>query len=97
MKLSELDLPLVKEYLRQDGDEDDRLIEAIIDGAKSYIANYTGQTTETLENQEDVAIAVLVLVAEFYDNRTINVNDRLNLRVNSMLEGLLGRHSVNLL
>lgn len=26
MKLSELDLPLVKEYLRQDRDEDDRLL-----------------------------------------------------------------------
>lgn len=97
MKLSEVKLPLVKEYLRQDGNEDDRLIEAIIDGAKSYICNYTGQTIEALENQEDVVIAVLVLVAEFYDNRAITVNDRLNLRVNTMLESLLGRHSVNLL
>ena len=50
-----------------------------------------------MEEHEDVTIAVLVLIAEFYDNRTINVNDRLNLRMNTMLEGLLGRHSVNLL
>lgn len=97
MKLSEVALPLVKEYLRQDGDEDDRLIEAIIGGAKSYIANYTGQSIEQLDEQEDVVIAVLVLVAEFYDNRTVAVNDRLNIRVNSVLEGLLGKHSVNLL
>ena len=97
MKLSELDLPLVKEYLRQDGDEDDRLITAIIEASKSYICNYTGQRIDQLENHADVTIAVLVLIAEFYDNRTINVNDRLNLRMNSMLESLLGRHSVNLL
>lgn len=97
MKLSELDLPLVKEYLRQDGDEDDRLIGAIIEASKSYICNYTGQGIEQLEEHEDITIAVLVLIAEFYDNRTINVNDRLNLRMNTMLEGLLGRHSVNLL
>jgi uncharacterized phage protein (predicted DNA packaging) len=97
MKLSEVTLPVVKEYLRQDGDEDDRLIEVIIEGAKSYIVNYTGQTIEQLEDQEDVVIAVLVLVAEFYDNRTVAVNDRLNLRVNMMLESLLGRYSVNLL
>ena len=97
MKLSELDLSLVKEYLRQDGDEDDRLITAIIEASKSYICNYTGQSIEQLEEHEDVTVAVLVLIAEFYDNRTINVNDRLNLRINTMLEGLLGRHSVNLL
>ncbi|MGL4735884.1 MAG: head-tail connector protein [Cellulosilyticaceae bacterium] len=70
MKLSEITLPIVKEYLRQDGDEDDRLIEAIINGSKAYVANYTGQTIEELENQEDVAISVLVLVAEFYDSVT---------------------------
>ena len=97
MKLSEIDLSLVKEYLRQDGDEDDRLIIAIIEASKSYICNYTGQSIEQLEEHEDVTVAVLVLIAEFYDNRTINVNDRLNLRMNTMLEGLLGRHSVNLI
>lgn len=97
MKLSELDLPLVKDYLRQDGNEDDKLIQVIIEASKSYICNYTGQSIEQLEEYEDVIIAVLVLIAEFYDNRTINVNDRLNLRMNSMLEGLLGRHSVNLI
>ena len=97
MKLSEIDVPFVKEYLRQDGDEDDKLIGAILEGAKDYIVKYTGQSLEQLEESEDLTIAVLVLCAEFYDNRTISVNDRLNLRVNMMLESLIGRHSVNLL
>ena len=95
MKLSEIDVPFVKEYLRQDGDEDDKLIGAILEGAKDYIVNYTGQSLEQLEDGEDLTIAVLVLCAEFYDNRTINVNDRLNLRVNMMLESLIGRYSIN--
>lgn len=97
MKLSELDLPLLKEYLRQDGDEDDRLIQAIIEASKSYVCNYTGQRIDQLEEYEDVAIAVLVLIPEFYDNRTISVNDRLNFRINMMLESLLVRHNVNLI
>ena len=97
MKLSEIDVPFVKEYLRQDGDEDDRLIGAILEGAKDYIVKYTGQSIEQLEESEDLVIAVLVLCAEFYDNRTINVNDRLNLRINSILESLIGRYSVNLM
>ncbi len=97
MKLSEIDVPFVKEYLRQDDDEDDKLIGAILEGAKDYIVKYTGQSLELLEDGEDLTIAVLVLCAEFYDNRTISVNDRLNLRVNMMLESLIGRHSVNFL
>ena len=95
MKLSEIDVPFVKEYLRQDGEEDDKLIGAILEGAKDYIVKYTGQSLEQLEEGEDLTVAVLVLCAEFYDNRTISVNDRLNLRVNMMLESLIGRYSVN--
>ena len=97
MKLSEIDVPFVKEYLRQDGDEDDKLIEAILEGAKDYIVKYTGQSLKQLEESEDLTIAILVLCAEFYDNRTISVNDRLNLRVNSMLDSLMGRYSINLI
>ena len=97
MKLTEIDVPFVKEYLRQDGDEDDRLIGAILEGAKDYIVKYTGQSLEQLEESEDLTIAVLVLVAELYDNRTISVNERINLRINSMLESLIGRYSVNLI
>ena len=44
MKLSEIDVPFVKEYLRQDDDEDDKLIGAILEGAKDYIVKYTGQS-----------------------------------------------------
>ena len=97
MKLSEIDVPFVKEYLRQDGDEDNRLIGAILEGAKDYIVKYTGQSLDQLEESEDLTIAVLVLVAELYDNRTISVNERINLRINSMLESLIGRYSVNLI
>lgn len=97
MKLSEIDVPFVKEYLRQDGDEDDRLIGAILESSKDYIAKYTGQSLDELEESEDLVIAVLVLCAEFYDNRTISVNDRLNLRINMMLESLIGRYSINLI
>ena len=97
MKLSEIDVPFVKEYLRQDGDEDDKLIGAILEGAKDCIVKYIGQSLEQLEESEDLTIAVLVLCAEFYDNRTISVNDRLNLRINIMLESLIGRYSCNLI
>ena len=97
MKLSEIDVPFVKEYLRQDGDEDDKLIGAILEGVKDYIVKYTGQSLEQLEDGEDLTIAVLVLCTEFYDNRTISVNDRLNLRVNMMLDKIITKYCCNLL
>lgn len=97
MKLSEVDLTFAKEYLRQDGSDDEKLIQMLVDASKNYVVNYTGLSLEELEQHEDVCIAVLVLIAEFYDNRTISINDKLNLRVNTMLESLLGRHSVNLI
>ena len=97
MKLSEIDVTFVKEYLRQDSDEDDKLIGVILEGAKAYIVKYTGQSLEQLEDSEDLTIAILVLCAEYYDNRTISVNERVNLRINNMLESLIGRYSINLL
>ena len=97
MKLSEIDVPFVKEYLRQDSDEDDKLIGVILEGAKDYIVKYTGQSLEQLEESEDLTIAILMLCAEYYDNRTISVNERINLRINNMLESLIGRYSINLL
>ena len=97
MHLSDIDLDFTKQYLRQDSDDDDRIIQMMIDSSKSYVANYTGLTVDELEEHEDVCLAVLLLIAEFYDNRTIAINDKLNLRFNEMLFCLLGRHSVNLL
>lgn len=97
MKLSEVNLEFTKEYLRQDGDDDNTVIQALIDSAKNYVSNYTGVSLDDLEEHEDVVICVLLLVAEFYDNRTISINDKLNLRVNTMLDSLLSRHAINLI
>lgn len=97
MKLSEITLEVAKEYLRQDSNADDKIIELMLSSAKNYVVNYTGATLDDLEHHEDVCLAVLLLLAEFYDNRTISINDKLNLRKNEMLIDLLGRHSRNLL
>lgn len=97
MKISEINLDIAKEYLRQDDNSDDRIIQLMLDSAKSYVINFTGATMEQLDEQEDISLAVLLLLAEFYDNRTIAINDKLNLRFNEMLVSLLGRHSINLL
>ena len=97
MKLSEITLDVAKEYLRQDSSADDKLITLMLSSAKNYVVNYTGQTLENLEKYEDVSLAVLLLLAQFYDNRTISITDKLNLRQNEIVNDLLARHSINLL
>lgn len=97
MKLADIDLSTVKQYLRVDDDDDDKLIEIMFQSAKAFVSDYTGQTLADLGEYEDVVLVVLSIVGEMYDNRTVSVNDKLNVRVNELVSQLIGRHSINLL
>ncbi len=95
MKISEVEVKDIKNYLNILHDEDDQLIRSIMVGAKAYIQSYTGLSTESMENSEDLAIVLYVIAAELYDNRSMTV-DRLS-KVNPLVETMLNLHSVNLL
>lgn len=97
MKISGITLETVKMYLRVDDDTEDILIESFISAAKDYIVNYTGRTLDELEAYEDISLAILAIVGEMYDNRTVGINDKLNIRVNELIPNLLSRHAFNLL
>ena len=62
--------------------------------AKTFISNYTGRTSEELDDFQDFVIVVLILCQDMWDNRTLYV-DKANL--NKVVETILGMHSVNLL
>lgn len=62
--------------------------------AKAFIQNYTGRTSDELDDYQDFVIVVLILCQDMYDNRTLYV-DKGNL--NKVIEAILGLHSVNLL
>lgn len=94
MKLSEVTIEHVREYLRLEPDADTSTLPILIDSAKKYIVNYTGKTAEELDKYEDISIAMMVLVSEFYDNRRY-LQDR-NYS-NQAVETILNMHSVNLL
>lgn len=49
MKVSEIDLPTLKQYLRVDGDEDNILLTAYLDSAKEYMTSYLGCTISDLD------------------------------------------------
>lgn len=76
-----------------DPDESDQnMLSTALNVAISYVQSYTG--LDDLDPYPDIVIAVLVLVQDMYDTRTMYV-DKSN--VNKVVESILGLHQVNLL
>ena len=94
MKVSDLTIDIVKNYLRVDGNEDDVLITAILNAAKQYAASYTGLDSEEINQYDDIPLAILTLCADMYDLRQFTVP---SVQTNPTVLQILGSHSRNLL
>lgn len=75
-------------------DEDLKLIKAMQDAAVSYCVGQTGLAEEDLNDHEDITIAVLTLISDMWDNRSMSI-DRSN--VNRVVDTIIGMHCINLL
>lgn len=95
MKINEITVTDLKNYLNIMHDEDDALIQSILRGTRSYIKNYTGLSTESMDDYEELAITLFVIASEMYDNRSMTV-DKIS-KVNPLVETMLNLHSINLL
>ena len=93
-KVSEITASDLAEYLRLDevSQDDTNTLNNMLGVAKTFIMKWTGQTE--LDDFQDFVIVVFVLVQDMWDNRSLYV-DKTNL--NSVVESILGMHSVNLL
>lgn len=95
-KVSEVTAADLAEYLRvgEVAASEKGFLDTIIGAAKSYIAKYTGLTSEQLDESSDLAIALFVLCQDMYDNRALYVDSA---NVNLAVQSILDMHSVNLL
>ncbi|WP_251353786.1 head-tail connector protein [Hominisplanchenecus murintestinalis] len=93
MKVSEISIEHIAEYLRLD-DYTDGELAPLLESARAFIRSYTGLTDEEIDTHEDFYIAVMVLCQDMYDNRCMYV-DKNNL--NKVVDTILGMHCVNLL
>ena len=95
-KVSDISYQDIADYLRlyEVNSDDINTLNTLISVAKTFISNYTGRTTEELDNYQDFVIVVLVLWLDMWDIRTMYV-DSTNL--NNVVQAILGLHSVNLL
>ncbi len=94
MKISEVNLDLVKTYCRIDGSEDDILLQMYLDSAKKHMADYIGCTVEHLDTKLDLTPVLLALVAEMERNREFGAREE---KENIFFEKMLGKHAMNLL
>lgn len=96
MKISELTISTVKDYIRVDNEDENILIETFLKSAKNYVKNYTGLSDIQMDEKEDLTTAVLILCADMYDNRTATeVNTKT--KVSFVLDSILSMYCVNLL
>ena len=95
-KVSEITAQDLADYIRlTDPDAGDlNTLNTLLTVAKVYVAEYTGRTIQELDDYRDIIIAILVLVQDMFDNRTLYVDTN---NANKVVESILGLHSVNLL
>lgn len=95
-KVSDITYEDLADYLRlAEIDNDDiNTLNNLLSVAKTFIINYTGRTSEELDNYQDFVIVVFVLCQDMWDNRTMYVESK---NLNNVIETILGMHSVNLL
>ncbi|NFE74390.1 phage gp6-like head-tail connector protein [Clostridium botulinum] len=97
VKVSEITTnELIRYCNAYDDEQTHKELELILIAVKAYIKNYTGVDEETLNEYEDVTLAVLVLVNEMYDNRSYSTNMTVNV-LNPIVESILNMHRINLL
>jgi hypothetical protein len=96
LKVSDITAQDCAEYIRLvDADANDiKTLSTLLNVAKVYVGEYTGRSIQELDDYKDIIIAVLILVQDMWDNRTLYVDTN---NANKVVESILGMHSVNLL
>ena len=98
MKVSEVTVKNLADYIRLDDPIDVELdeLERMKASAIAYIKGYTGLTGEELDEHEDITQALFLLVADMFDNRNLQTENKAS-NVNKAVESILAMHSTNLL
>lgn len=93
-KVSDITTNDIAEYIRlvEVSEDDENTLSNLLEIAKTFISNYTGQTD--LDSYQDFVIVVLVLCQDMWDNRTLYVDIA---SLSYPVETILGMHSINLL
>ena len=84
-------LSVIKEYLKIDFDDDDRLLEMLLGAARKYLFDAVGYKPD--ETDERVKLLLLVLISDWYEHReytestlkTQNISQKVRYTVRSIV------------
>lgn len=74
-----MDLATVKEYLKIDFDDDDRILEMLLGSARRYVLDAVGYQPD--EADERVQLLLLVLVSDWYEHREYTSSQKVSQKV----------------
>lgn len=90
MKIKDLKDEQIRQYLRLN--DDDGLLDIFKQSALSYIKSYTGMSEKDINSNDDITVAYLVLISDFYDNRQYAQDRNYS---NKSVDTILGMHCTN--
>ena len=94
MKVSEIDLSTLKQYLRVDGDADDILLNAYLDSAKEFMSSYIGCSITDLDRYAPLAVVAMAIVSDAYEVRQFTSS---TITKNPLIEQMLAMYCNNFL
>ncbi len=97
MTISEVTVSYILNYLRVDDPTEIETAEvtAMLDQAKARIQAYTGLTADECDEHEDLTDALLLIISDSFDNRTMTFDKPVY--TNKAVTQILDLHAVNLL
>lgn len=95
MRVSEIQLSDIADYLRlEEGQYTEKELTMMFDAAKNFAQSQTGLDGEGIDKHEDITIAILVLIQDMFENRTMYVEKS---NVNKVVDSILGMYRTNFL
>lgn len=93
VKITEIDLDLVKEYLRIDHNDDDEMLITMLTAAKSFIQSYLNKKFEDFDElPNEFTIACLAIISHWYEKREIQSSKDSGKELSYIFSGLLDLH-----
>lgn len=96
MKINEVNLDYLKEYLKVDGNEEDTILTSMLEASKNYIKDYTGLSEENLNTIDSLTIAMLTICSDMYENRIYTLTSK-TVQLNMIAKSIMDMYSRNLL
>lgn len=96
-KVTEIDLPFVKDYLKVDFTDDDTLLNTLIVAAQSYMETMLGfkiveEWPVTADIPAELTVACLMIIAHWYDQRQVQTVGTLGDEIKFAVSAIVGAH-----